>query len=97
VNNIIKNAIQNRRILQLSLHGISYVVEPHAFGEDHVGNLVLLSYVKTAVGSCKETGGWKTFRLEKMLCIEETSEIFVGARPGYNRNDRELVGVIAQI
>lgn len=94
---IIKSAIQNRRVLRLSLHGISYVIEPHAFGEDHVGNLVLLSYVKAVIDSCKKAEGWKTFKLDKTLCIEETLESFVGARPGYHRNDRELVGVIAQI
>ena len=97
MDKLIKYAIQNRRVLKLSLHSGSYVVEPHAFGEDHVGNLVLLSYVKSATDSCSETDGWKEFRLGKTVCIEETSDSFIGARAGYKRNDKGLVGVIAQI
>lgn len=94
---LIAQAIRERRRLTLSYDGRFCTVEPHAYGLDRNGKLVLLCYETSETGLPHAPAGWKQLRLDKASYVSDTSDCFRTPRLGYKRNDTSLVSVFAQI
>ena len=75
-------------------------VEPVALGKSKAGNLVMRGWDRegashTAYKGEKPLPGWRLFRLDKILSLKPTGEVYNQPHPGYNFNgDKSMVSVI---
>ena len=75
-------------------------IEPYCFGISKAGNQVLRAWddegaSHTAYKGEQPLPGWRLFRLDKILSIKPTGEVYNTPRPGYNFNgDKSMVRVI---
>lgn len=90
-------AIRDRRTLTVRYANVEAKVEPHAYGHDFRGQPVLLCYltgVATEAGSGWDAG-WKLLPLNRATTVADTGERFSGARPGYRRGHGDLCAPVA--
>ena len=75
-------------------------VEPVCLGTSKAGNKILRAWDEEGASHTAYKGeqplpGWRIFRLDKILSIKPTGEIYNTPRPGYNFNgDKSMVSVI---
>ena len=75
-------------------------VEPVALGKSKAGNLVMRGWDRegashTAYKGEKPLPGWRLFRLDKILSLKPTDEVYNQPQPGYNFNgDKSMVSII---
>jgi len=75
-------------------------VEPVALGKSKAGNLVMRGWDRegashTAYKGEKPLPGWRLFRLDKILSLKPTGEVYNQPHPGYNFNgDKSMASVI---
>jgi len=75
-------------------------IEPVCIGTSNANNKVLRAWdmegsSHTGFKGEQPLPGWRLFRLDKILSIKPTGEIYNEVRPGYNLNgDKSMVSVI---
>ena len=75
-------------------------VEPVALGKSKAGNLVMRGWDREGASHTAYKGeqplpGWRLFRLDKILSLKPTGEVYNQPHPGYNFNgDKSMVSVI---
>jgi hypothetical protein len=75
-------------------------VEPVCLGTSKAGNKILRAWDEEGASHTAYKGeqplpGWRIFRLDKILSIKPTGEVYNTPRPGYNFNgDKSMVSVI---
>lgn len=75
-------------------------VEPVALGKSKAGNLVMRGWDRegashTAYKGEKPLPGWRLFRLDKILSLKPTGEVYNQPQPGYNFNgDKSMTSII---
>jgi predicted DNA-binding transcriptional regulator YafY len=75
-------------------------VEPVALGKSKAGNLVMRGWDREGASHTGYKGeqplpGWRLFRLDKILSLKPTGEVYNQPHPGYNFNgDKSMVSVI---
>lgn len=90
---LLVEAIRDRRRLTVRYADMEITVEPHAYGHDFRGQAVLLCYqVGSGTGAAQ---GWKLLPLNRVTTIVEAGEYFAGARPGYRRGHGDLCASLA--
>lgn len=93
---LIIEAIINKLVLSFSYDGIARVVEPHAIGISRAGNVVLRCY-QTHGGHITPGHEWDFCKLQKIVGIKTTGEVFQSARSGYKRGDPHMTQIFAQL
>ena len=74
-------------------------VEPVALGKSKAGNLVMRAWDREGASHTAYKGeqplpSWRLFRLDKILSMKPTGEIYNQPRPGYNFNgDKSMTSV----
>ena len=79
VDALIRQAIYERRLLQLVFNGHPRVVEPHDYGIIK-GDAKLLAYQVGGVSSSGPLPDWRFFRISKMEDLEILDARFTGPR-----------------
>ena len=75
-------------------------IEPVCLGTSKAGNKVLRAWDEEGSSHTAYTGeqplpGWRLFRLDKILSLKPTGEVYNTPRPGYNFNgDKSMVSII---
>lgn len=75
-------------------------IEPVCLGTSKAGNKILRAWDEegsshTAYKGEQPLPGWRIFRLDKILSLKPTGEVYNTPRPGYNFNgDKSMVSVI---
>jgi predicted DNA-binding transcriptional regulator YafY len=75
-------------------------VEPVALGKSRAGNLVMRGWDREGASHTAYKGeqplpGWRLFRLDKILSLKPTGEVYNQPHPGYNFNgDKSMASVI---
>jgi predicted DNA-binding transcriptional regulator YafY len=75
-------------------------IEPVCLGVSKAGNKVMRAWDEEGASHTDFKGeqplpGWRLFRVDKILSLKPTGEIFSQARPNYNPNgDKSMVSVI---
>jgi predicted DNA-binding transcriptional regulator YafY len=75
-------------------------IEPVALGKSKAGNLVMRAWDKEGASHTGFKGeqplpSWRLFRLDKILSMKPTGEIYNTPKPGYNFNgDKSMTSVI---
>lgn len=100
------NAIKNRQKVIVYYDGDEpggrgiREIEPVCLGTSKAGNKVLRAWDNEGASHTAYKGeqplpGWRLFRLDKILSLKPTGEVYNTPRPGYNFNgDKSMVTVI---
>lgn len=100
------NAIKNRQKVIVYYDGDEpggrgiREIEPVCLGTSKAGNKVLRAWDEEGASHTAYKGeqplpGWRLFRLDKILSLKPTGEVYNTPRPGYNFNgDKSMVSVI---
>ncbi|MDO8813708.1 MAG: hypothetical protein Q7J38_17005 [Gallionella sp.] len=87
--NTIVSAIRNRHTLTFTYGGIQRTVEPHVVGVSRMGNDVMRCY---QIGeNIPEGQEWLLCELGKISGLTDTGASFSGARPDYNKWDKDML------
>lgn len=96
MNDLICQAINEKRLLKFDYHGKTRIVEPHTFGVNKASNDILSAY---QVGGQSDSGvqNWKLFLLDNVLNITILDDIFDGPESGYVRDDKRMARLYCQL
>jgi hypothetical protein len=96
MRNIIEEGIRNRRYLTFTYKGIARKVQPAAVGVSRAGNDVLRCY-QTKGGHNTDGHDWNLCALSEISSLSVTGEQFDAPPPGYNRGDKGMVKIYAEL
>ena len=96
MRNIIEEAIRNRRYLTFTYKGIARQVQPAAVGVSRAGNDVLRCY-QTKGAHNTDGHDWNLCALTEISGLSVTGEKFAAPPPGYNRGDKGMVKIYAEL
>jgi hypothetical protein len=92
-----RQAIENRKLVELTYEGLLRRVIPTAYGVvKRTGNVAVRVYL---VAGFTRSGGspWRLFLMAKMANPQMLEEGFATDPPGYKRGDRDLNPIYAQL
>jgi hypothetical protein len=95
MQDLICQAIREKRLLELHYNGQVLRVAPHIYGIDAAGE-ELLSCYQVWGASDGEPAGWRSLRLTEISQLELTSKRFA-PRSEYQRADGAIARVFCQI
>lgn len=102
----VQNAIKRRQVCIINYDGDEpggkgvREIEPVALGKSKAGNLVMRAWDREGASHTAYKGeqplpSWRLFRLDKILSMKPTGEVYNTPRPGYNFNgDKSMTSVI---
>lgn len=102
----VQDAIKRRQVCTINYDGDEpggkgiREIEPVALGKSKAGNLVMRAWDSEGASHTGFKGeqplpSWRLFRLDKILSMKPTGEIYNTPRPGYNFNgDKSMTSVI---
>lgn len=96
MNTIIRDAIHQHRLLQLSYEPGTRVVEPYAYGVNDGGHELLRAYQISGESHSREEG-WKLFRVDEIEDVVALDETFQEPRLGYMRNDPSMTMIYCEL
>lgn len=73
----LRRALAERRIVQFKYHGHSRLVEPHALGHVSEGRLALLGWQVSGGSASEPPPGWRTFVLAEISRFKLTRKTFL--------------------
>ncbi len=94
MNEILRRAIGDRRIMLIDYEGQLRVIEPHTYGSDAMGRPLLRAYQPNPRSPAR---GWQLFDLSRACRLIVTRLVFCQPRPGYSRGDGAMARIIAEI
>lgn len=97
MNQMIIDAIQQKKLLSLSYDGIARTVEPHAYGVSSKGNELLRCYQIRGGHNSEKPHVWDLLTVSKIVALADTGESFGSARPDYKQNDKAMQTIYAQL
>jgi len=97
MNSVIATAIAEKAILTLTYNGSNRVVEPHAYGVNHLGHDVLRCFQVSGWSDSGQSHGWKLLIVRDAFAISKTGAVFASARKCYKRGDKAMRHIYAQI
>jgi len=80
---IMIRAIREKQVLRFNYNGHARVVEPHAYGVNATGEVVLHAFQTEGDSSSRPPPGWRTFNVGLIEELAATNERFSQARAGY--------------
>jgi len=95
MNQLIIDAVNGRKCLELRYHGYSRIVEPHAYGRDKDGE-VLRCYQTSGGSVSGERAGWKLLKVREIFSLHLLKDIFL-IRNEYKKGDKLMERIFAQI
>ena len=95
MQDVVCQAIREKRLLELHHHGQTYRVAPHIYGIDAAGE-ELLSCYQVWGGTDGEPAGWRSFRLADISQLTLTSKRFA-PRPEHQRGQVGIARVYCQV
>lgn len=90
------NAIHSREVLLFTYSGISRVVHPTAVGVSRAGNDVLRCY-QISGGHVSPGHQWDLCEISKISNLRTNGQRFEGVPPGYNRGDKGMTTIYAEL
>jgi hypothetical protein len=95
MQDVICQAIREKRLLELQYEGQARRVAPHVYGIDSAGD-ELLSCYEVWGGSDGEPAGWRSLRLAQISELTLTTKRFA-PRPEHQRTDGAIARVFCQV
>jgi hypothetical protein len=95
MQDVICQAIREKRLLELQYEGQARRVAPHIYGIDAAGEELLNCY-QVWGGTDGEPAGWLSLRLAEISQLKLTSKRFA-PRPEHQRRNEDIVRVFCQV
>ena len=95
MQDVICQAIREKRLLELNYDGQALRVAPHVYGIDAAGEELLNCY-QVWGGTDGEPAGWKSFKITEISQVRLTSKRFA-PRPEHQRRDDPIARVYCQV
>lgn len=93
----LRHAIANKRLVELSYHGHRRVAEPHDYGVQN-GRVRLLAYqVRGASSTRRSASGWRLLDVSKISRCEVLEETFSGTRGAAHQDHLVWDAVYARV
>lgn len=92
VEETVRTAIAERRLLVFRYNDVKRSVQPHILGTDRGGHLSLSGWQIAGTGV-----GWRLFHLDHVELLGLSEKRFGRPAPGYNPADPSFVTVLAQL
>jgi hypothetical protein len=96
MNQEIIDAIENKNLIEFNYDGESRIVEPHCYGISTKGNEVLRAYQVDGYSSSGKMG-WKMYDLGKADNINALDDTFDISRSGYQKGDKGMDEIYAEL
>jgi hypothetical protein len=96
MNQLIIDAVNGRKCLELRYHGYSRIVEPHAYGRDKDGDEVLRCYQTSGGSVSGERAGWKLLKVREIFSLHLLKEVIL-VRKEYKKGDKAMERIFAQL
>lgn len=90
MENIIKEAIENKQLLEFVYNDKRRVVEPYTFGCSHKGDDTLSAFQIEGGSNSSKDLGWRQFIIENIESLVLLDTKFEDIREGYNPNDSRM-------
>jgi hypothetical protein len=97
MNHTIINAIRQKKKLSLRYDGVMRIVEPHAYGVSKKGNELLRCYQIRGGHNSYTPHDWDLLTVTEITVLTDTGQHFACARPDYNRDDKAMQTIYAQL
>ena len=89
--------LQDHRRLKIVYHGEERIVEVHAVGTTTKGHPCFRAYQVIGGSVFGEKTGWKMFKVSDIEEVSPLDEFFVEPRAGYQRDDKGMSSILAQL
>jgi hypothetical protein len=96
MNSMLREAIQERKAIELRYSGFARLVEPYAYGRDKNGDEILRCYQISGGSESGERVGWKLLKVREVFSLHLTNTIFL-ARSDYRQNDKAMEFIFCQL
>lgn len=96
-NQVIIEAIKNKRVLSVTYKDATRLVIPHAYGVDKNGGLKLRGYQIEGSDASETPTGWRLFNESDITGLTVTAQSFTAPSAGYKAGDKTLATVIAEL
>lgn len=97
VFNIIREAIEQKKVLHFSYDNLTRMVEPHIFGRKTSGKDAFSGWLVGGHTDSDHEPYWRSYSLEKMELVIMLDETFTGARVGYNPEDKTMEEIYCRL
>lgn len=97
MNELICQAIKERRLLSFTYDGHHRVVEPHCLGISTAGNSALRCYQTKGSSASGKVPAWHLMTTNKIVDLTLLDSVFAEPRDGYKRGDRGMSAIFEQL
>jgi hypothetical protein len=97
MNQIICDAIREKKVISFQYNGFDRVVEPHAHGISTAGNPCLRCYQISGGSASRRVPDWKMMRTDAISGLTVSENTFSSPRPGYKKGDRGMSRIFCEL
>ena len=94
MNNIIREAIESKKLIQFNYKDELRVVEPYTYGFSDKDNDLLRGYQIAGESSSHDDLGWRFFSVNKIDDLKVLNVMFLPTKMGYKSNDSSTMTTI---
>ena len=91
------SAITRRSLVMFEYGDLIRVVEPHRFGVNSAGRLMLSGWLRAGYSRSDPSGGWRNYLLDEITAFQSLDAPFAGTRPGYAAHDPRMREVFCEL
>jgi hypothetical protein len=73
------------------------VVEPHRFGVNSAGHVMLSGWLRAGYSRSDPAGGWRNYLVGEIKALQLLDAPFAGTRPGYAAHDPRMREVFCEL
>lgn len=97
MNELIKNAIENKKVIEFYYKDDLRIVEPFVQGISTTGKESLRGFQVGGNSTDSSSYSWKLFTVDKISNLIVKDENFIGDREHYNPNDSAFSQIFARV
>jgi len=97
MNDIIIEAIKNRKLLEFYYKNHHRIVEPHTLGISSKGNENLSAFQIDGTSESIVVPDWGLFTIDKIVDLKILNESFLGTRPKYSKGDSRMIEIYKEL
>lgn len=97
MNQLIGQAIRERKIITFTYDGYPRTVEPHCHGITTAGNEAVRCYQIAGGSSSGKVPGWHLMTIDKIVGLSVSKSSFAGPRAEYKKGDKGMSTIFFEL
>jgi len=97
MNQVICQAIAERKLLEFTYDGYPRTVEPYCHGITTAGNEAIRCYQVAGGSSSGKVPGWHMMTTNKIVGLTVSQQTFPGQRPEYKKGDKGMSTIFCEL